>query len=130
MQSYRIGRVFFESIPIDSDLIAYIKTLCLNQSIQIARFKVIGIVASATIGVYDQKQQVYVTHVEKKATEMISCVGHVAWNEEKPQIAAKIILADQQGQVTGGHLFSLTLVQEAEIDLQELIEVNSEIAVS
>jgi predicted DNA-binding protein with PD1-like motif len=125
VQSYRIGRCFFESIPTDSDLIDYIKTQCLNQSIQTAGFTVMGTVTFATIGVYDPKQQVYVTHVEKKATEVISCIGHLTRNEGKAQVAAKIILAGQQGELTGGHLFAPTLVQKAEIDLQELIALNS-----
>ena len=121
MNTFRNGKSMIESIPSGSDLIGFITRVCQKNVTQTARFSVIGSVSSATIGVYDQKQAVYVTHIEKTATELISCMGLITQQEGSPHVSAKIILADQQGNLTGGHLFSQTIVEHAQITIQELI---------
>lgn len=85
-----------------------------------ATFSVIGAVSSATIGAYDQKQQVYVTSKEEAPLEIVSCIGNVSLKDGKPFIHAHILLADEQGKTIGGHLFSETIIYAGEINLQEL----------
>jgi len=126
LNSFCNGKSMLDSIPFGSDLIDFITRICQKNIMQTARFSVIGSVSSATIGVYDQKQQVYVTHIEKTATELISCLGMITQREGLPHVSAKIILADQQGNLTGGHLFSQTIVAHAQIAMQELIDLNKE----
>jgi uncharacterized protein len=121
LNSFCNGNSTIDSIPSGSDLIDFITRICQKNVMQTARFSVIGSVSSATIGVYDQKQQVYVTHIEKTATELISCLGMITQQEGLPHVNAKIILADQQGNLTGGHLFSQTIVAHAQITMQELM---------
>lgn len=81
----------------------------------------IGNVSSVTAGVYDPVQQVHVTFSEKGPFEIVSCTGNVFMKAGRPAVHAKIILADAQGRVCGGHLFSETIALAGEIDLQELI---------
>ncbi|MFC1877294.1 PPC domain-containing DNA-binding protein [Thermodesulfobacteriota bacterium] len=88
-----------------------------------AVFTVMGRIASATIGVYDQKQQVSVTHIEKTATEVVSCLGNVTQQDGSPVVTAKIILADMKGVTTAGHLFSQTIVTQAEMAIQEILDI-------
>jgi predicted DNA-binding protein with PD1-like motif len=117
---YRLGRHLFISLPAGSELISALNAFCKTKEIKSACFSIIGTVSFATIGVFDPKQLVFVTHVEKTATEMLSCMGNITPIKGTPQVTAKIILADQQGRLTGGHLFSETIVSHAEIDIQEL----------
>jgi len=119
---YRLGRCIQDKLPNGSDLITEIIDLCNYCSIKKGRFCAIGRVQTATIGVYDQSQEVYVTHLEEQATEVLFCRGTIDTRNEESPVIAKILLADQQGQLTGGHLFSGTIIQEIQIDLQEMIE--------
>jgi predicted DNA-binding protein with PD1-like motif len=119
--TYRPGKRYFVDLPENSDIISFIKKTCFHKGIESASFTITGSVSFATIGVYDQKQQVYVTHIEKTASEILSCIGNVSPLKGDPNVTAKIILADQRGRLTGGHLFSETMVLHAELDIQELL---------
>ena len=117
---FQQGRLFVGRLPQGIDLINSIEEFCKKALIQMAAFSVIGAVSSATIGAYDQKQQVYVTFKEEAPLEIVSCTGNVSLKEGKPFIHAHILLADEQGKTTGGHLFSETIIYAGEINLQEL----------
>ncbi len=117
---FQQGRIFIGSLPQGGDLINSIEEFCKKALIQMATFSVIGAVSSATIGAYDQKQQVYVTFKEEAPLEIVSCIGNVSLKEGKPFIHAHILLADEQGKTIGGHLFSETIIYAGEINLQEL----------
>ena len=117
---FKQGRIFAGRLPHGVDLINSIEKFCKKASIQMAAFSVIGAVSSATIGAYDQKQQVYVTVKEDAALEIVSCIGNVSIKDGQPFIHAHIVLADEQGKTIGGHLFSETIIYAGEINLQEL----------
>ncbi len=117
---FKQGRLFAGRLPHGGDLINSIEEFCKKVSIQMAAFSVIGAVSSATIGAYDQKQQVYVTFKEDAALEIVSCIGNVSIKDGQPFIHAHIVLADEQGKTIGGHLFSETIIYAGEINLQEL----------
>ncbi len=117
---FQQGRLFAGRLPHGGDLINTIEEFCKKALIQMATFSVIGAVSSATIGAYDQKQQVYVTFKEEAPLEIVSCIGNVSLKEGKPFIHAHILLADEQGKTIGGHLFSETIIYAGEINLQEL----------
>ncbi len=120
---YRLGRFIRTEIATETNLITAIIDLCNRYVIRKGHFRATGRVLSATVGVYDRSQEVYVTHLEEQATEVLFCGGTIDTQGEESAVNAKIILADQQGQLTGGHLFSKTIIQEIEIDLQELTEI-------
>jgi predicted DNA-binding protein with PD1-like motif len=115
------GRRFVGRLPHGKDLIASIEDFCMESGIQMATFSVIGAVSSATMGAYDQKQQVYVTFTENRPMEVITCVGNVSLKDQAPAIHAHIVLGDEHGKIIGGHLFSDTVLFAGEIDLQELV---------
>ena len=117
---FQQGRIFVGRLPHGRDLINIIEEFCKKALIQMATFSVIGAVSSATIGAYDQKQQVYVTFKEEAPLEIVSCIGNVSLKDGKPFIHAHILLADEQGKTIGGHLFSETIIYAGEINLQEL----------
>ncbi len=117
---FQQARLFAGRLPHGSDLINTIEEFCKKALIQMATFSVIGAVSSATIGAYDQKQQVYVTFKEEAPLEIVICTGNVSLKDGKPFIHAHILLADEQGKTSGGHLFSETIIYAGEINLQEL----------
>jgi hypothetical protein len=117
---FKTGRRFVGRLPHGKDLITFVEDFCKKASIQMATFSVIGAVSSVTMGAYDQKQQVYVTFTEEAELEIINCIGNVSLMEGDPVVHAHIVLGDKQGKVTGGHLFSETILFAGEIELQEL----------
>lgn len=120
LAQYRTGRFFLAELPRGQDLIQGIEALCGELSVDMALFSVVGLVSAATMGVYDQNQQVFVTSREESALEIVSCRG-TANRSGNPAIDARIILADEHGKLVGGRLFSETCLFVGEITLQELI---------
>ena len=118
---FKPGRRFVCRLPHGKDLITSIEDFCIELSIQMATFSIIGAVASVTFGAYDQKQQVYVTFKEESPLEIVNCIGNVSLKNGDPVVHAHIVLGDKQGKTLGGHLFSETILFAGEIDLQELI---------
>ena len=114
------GRRFLGRLAHGEDILAAIEGFCVRHAIQAGAFSLIGAVSSATIGAYDQKQQVYVTVKEDRELEILSCTGNISLKEGKPFAHAHIVLADQNGTPIGGHLFSPTIVFAGEIDMVEL----------
>jgi len=117
---FKLGRRLLGRLPHGKDLITSIEYLCTASDIQTATFSVIGAVSSATIGVYDQKQHVYVTFTENSAMEIVNCIGNVSLKDKTPIIQSHIVLADEHGKILGGRLFSETILFVGEIDLQEM----------
>jgi len=118
---FKPGRRFVCRLPHGKDLITSIEDFCIELSIQMATFSIIGALSSVTVGAYDQKQQVYVTFKEESPLEIVNCIGNVSLKNGEPVVHAHIVLGDKQGKTLGGHLFSETILFAGEIDLQELI---------
>ena len=76
---------------------------------------------SATLGSYDQNQQVYVTYKKKEPLEIVNCTGNVSLREGNVAVHAHAVLADIDGQTIGGHIFSETVIYAGEIYAQELL---------
>ncbi|MBU0987168.1 MAG: DUF296 domain-containing protein [Proteobacteria bacterium] len=118
---FKPGRRFMGRLPYGRDLLTALKDFCMEASIHMATFSLIGAVSSITIGAYDPKQQVYVTHTQEAFFEIVNCTGNVSFKDGEPFVHAHILLADEQGKTTGGHLFSDTMLFAGEIDLLELL---------
>jgi len=117
---FKLGRRFVGRLPHGKDLITSIEGFCKASSIQMATFSVIGAVSSATLGAYDQKQQVYATFTQEEPLEVVTCTGNISLMDENPVVHAHIVLANLEGKTIAGHLFSETILYAGEIDLQEL----------
>jgi predicted DNA-binding protein with PD1-like motif len=117
---FKLGRRLLGRLPHGKDMITSIENFCAASDIQTATFSIIGAVSSATLGVYDQKQHVYVTFIENAAMEILTCIGNVSLKDKTPVIQSHIVLADEHGKIIGGRLFSETIIFAGEIDLQEM----------
>lgn len=118
---FEAGRCILGRLPHGKDLVTTIETFCVQNSIQIAVFSVIGAVTSVTLGSYDQAQQVYVTYKKEEALEIVNCTGNVSLKDGRVTVHAHAVLADIDGRTIGGHVFSETLVYAGEIYIRELL---------
>lgn len=121
MSEFKAGRLLLGRLPYRNDLIAALEGFCADHSIQTAIFSIIGSVTSATLGSYDQNQQVYVTFNKVEPLEIVHCTGNVSLKNGKPAVHAHAVFADINGQTLGGHIFSETIVYAGEIYVQELL---------
>lgn len=115
------GRCLLGRLPHGKDLVGAVEDFCVNHSLQTAVFSIIGAVTSATLGAYDQKQQVYVTLQKRGPLEIVHCTGNVSLKNGKPTVHAHGVFADIHCQTMGGHVFSETEVFAGEIYIQELL---------
>ena len=119
-QEFTPGRRLVGRLPHGQDLITTIERFCLFNKVQMATITVNGAVSSATIGTFDQQQQVYVTTLVDKPLSIVACQGNVSIKDNHPFVHVSAVLSDTDGQVTGGRLFSETIIFAGDIDLQEL----------
>ncbi len=119
--TFQAGRCILGRLPHAKDLIQAIEEFCIQNSIHTCVFSVIGAVMSATLGSYDQNQQVYVTYKKKEPLEIVNCTGNVSLREGNVAVHAHAVLADIDGQTIGGHIFSETVIYAGEIYAQELL---------
>jgi predicted DNA-binding protein with PD1-like motif len=119
--TFNSGRCMLGRLPHGSDLITTIEAFCVENSIQMAVFNVIGAVKSATLGSYDQNQQVYVTYKKEEALEIVNCTGNISLKGARVTVHAHAVLADIDGRTIGGRVFSETLVYAGEIYIRELL---------
>ena len=115
------GRYLLGRLPHGKDLVAAVEDFCADHSLEMAVFSIIGAVTSATLGAYDQKQQVYVTVQKREPLEIVHCTGNVSLKDGKPTVHAHGVFADINCQTMGGHVFSETVVFAGEIYIQELL---------
>ncbi|UCF90933.1 MAG: DNA-binding protein [Desulfobacterales bacterium] len=114
------GRRCLGRLPHKQDLLTAIADFCQAAAIQQAVFAVTGVVASVTLGTYDQDQQVYVTHKEETPFQIVTCTGNVSQQDGKLCVQAHSVLAAEKGNLVGGQIFSETILWGGELDLQEL----------
>ncbi len=115
------GRRFIGNIRKGADLISALEKIGVQKDLRLATFTATGSVSKFTVGTFDQNQQVYVTHAEEKPLEIVGCTGNISWQTSRPFVHAHIILSDDVGIITGGRLFSDSIVYHAEIHLQEWV---------
>jgi predicted DNA-binding protein with PD1-like motif len=118
---FMAGRCLLGRLPHGKDLVAGVEEFCVDHCLEAAMFSIIGAVTSATLGAYDQKQQVYVTLQKREPLEIVHCTGNVSLKNGKPTVHAHGVFADIHCQTIGGHVFSETVVFAGEIYMQELL---------
>ena len=119
-REYSAGRQFLGRLPHGEDLSGILEAFCAGNNISTAVFSLIGAVSRATLGTYDQAQQVYVTFTVEGNLEILSCMGNISLKEGKPFIHAHLVLADEGGKTIGGHLFPGTIVFAGEVFIREM----------
>ncbi len=97
------------------DITQAITEECRRKKIKSAYLFFIGAVQKATIGYYNQKTKKYKKIFINKPMEIVSGVGNISVKEEKIFLHAHVSLSDANGKMSGGHLFSPTIVFACEV---------------
>ena len=74
------------------------------QKISAAHFTAIGALSGAVLGYFDRARKDYKKIPVTEQVEVLSLVGDVALDGDKPKIHAHIVIGDSEGRARGGHL--------------------------
>lgn len=80
-----------------------------------AHFTAIGDAIGAKVGWYDQSRKMFKVIALNEPHEITSLVGDIAMMNGKPSVHAHINLADQNGNVHGGHLLEAFIFPTLEV---------------
>jgi predicted DNA-binding protein with PD1-like motif len=118
---YTPGRLFFHPLPPADALFDAIADACRHRAIPVGTFSLTGTLSCVTMGTFDQKQQVYVTHTETGSLEIVSCTGIIRFQDGEPSLSATVLVSDLTGKISGGRLFAPARGEAVDLALQELI---------
>ncbi len=101
-----------------SDLLGALTRICEERNVRLGRVELIGAVQKVRLAFYDQKKKVYGYREINEPLEITSLVGNVSLRDGKPMVHAHVNLANEKGEVFGGHLAPGSVVFAAEFCLQ------------
>ena len=103
-QSYTVDKTIMGRINKDDDLLVSINSFLLGNKIQTGKIEGIGAIQKGCIGFYNQDTKEYQTISVNKPMEVVSLIGNVSLKEGNPFAHCHISLADENGDIKGGHL--------------------------
>lgn len=118
---YLTGRTYIFKLPKGKDLMESLVAFCHDNQVKCGIVNVIGAVENATISTFDQKKKKYEKSVISGAMEIVSLMGNVSIQDNRPCVHAHVMFSDQEGQVFGGHLLPGTKIFVGEAYIQELV---------
>jgi predicted DNA-binding protein with PD1-like motif len=111
---------FLVRLPTGEDLLHALTSEFERRSIRKAAFSVIGAVAGATLGYYDQVAKQYRNKEFQGRFEILACVGNVSEKEGQIFVHAHALLAGADFICFGGHLVPGTPIFAAELSAVEV----------
>ena len=118
---YLTGRTYIFKLPKGKDLLESLAGFCHDNLVKCGIVNVIGAVENATISVFDQAKKKYDKKVIAEPLEVVSLMGNISIQDNRPCVHAHVMLTNQEGQVFGGHLLPGTKIFIAEAYIQELV---------
>ncbi|WP_458401324.1 PPC domain-containing DNA-binding protein [Candidatus Avelusimicrobium sp.] len=118
---YLTGRTYIFRLPKGKDLLESLAGFCHDNQVKCGIVNVIGAVENATISIFDQDKKKYDKKVIAEPLEVVSLMGNISIQDNRPCVHAHVMLANQEGQVFGGHLLPGTKIFIAEAYIQELV---------
>jgi predicted DNA-binding protein with PD1-like motif len=113
---------FIGRIPAGGELFDQLTLFCRQQDIQSAGFSFSGTVSAYTIGSFDARQQVWVTHHHEGVATIVSAFGNLFPRSDGGShfFQAQVLFSDEAGQLAGGRLFPDTVAHLVEFELHML----------
>lgn len=101
------------------EVVAGITNFARENGIDAASLTAIGAFSSATLGYFDIEKKGYEEIPVGEQTEVLSLIGDVALNGERPELHAHVVLGRRDGSTTGGHLLGACVRPTLEVVLVE-----------
>ena len=88
----------------EDDPISLLERFAKEQRLTAASFSAIGAFSSAVLGYFDHESKEYEEIDVDEQLEVLTLLGDVAVDEDKPKIYAHVVLGKRDATAVGGHL--------------------------
>ncbi len=118
MQIKRSGSRLYVVLAKEEPLIATLKQVMIEHSIQSGAIQGIGALKEVRMGFYHLSQKKYHEETFPKEYELISLDGNMSWFQEDPIVHCHVAIGDDDFKVYGGHLFEAKVAVTTEIQME------------
>jgi hypothetical protein len=113
-------KTFVLILETGDEVLSSLKTFAQAEHLSSSSFKAIGALSQVKLGWFDWETKKYQTAVEfEEQVELLSLIGDVALQGEKPQVHAHLVVGRKDGTAHGGHLLSATVRPTCELVITE-----------
>ena len=102
------------------EIVESLKKIADKENIKLAYLTGIGAVGKVTAGVFDTKEKVFKGHTWEGDLEVVSIGGNINTMNGETYVHFHISVADEQGNVFGGHLQEAVISGTGELVLTEI----------
>lgn len=100
-------------------VMAGLKSFAQEQHLAASHFTAIGAFKEVSLGYFDWEKKDYLKIPVREQVEVLSLVGDVTINDDKPNIHAHVVLGKRDGSTCGGHLLEAEVRPTLEVTLTE-----------
>jgi uncharacterized protein len=97
------------------EVVGTLEQFAAKQKLTAARFTAIGAFERVTLGYFDWERKDYERIPVDEQVEVLSLVGDVALDGDKPKLHAHAVLGRRDGSTVGGHLLEATVRPTLEV---------------
>ena len=111
------ARTFVLVFETDDDPVEGLLGFATTEGLTAGHFTAIGAFARVTLGYFDWERRAY-RRIEMPAqVEVLSLVGDIAMEGDRPKVHAHVVVGRQDGQAYGGHLLAARVRPTLEVIL-------------
>ncbi len=104
MKYVKIGNTIALRLSVGEEIIASLRELCEKENIKFAQVNGIGATKKVTVGTFNVDTKQYHANSFEKIMEIVSLLGNLSTKDGEPYIHLHASLADENGNIFGGHL--------------------------
>lgn len=112
-------RTFALILDTGDEVVATLERFAAEHNLTASRFTAIGALQDATLGYFDWQRKDYDRIPVDEQVEVLSLVGDIALQDERPKVHAHVVLGRRDGSTRGGHLIEARVRPTLEVLLTD-----------
>lgn len=112
------GNTFAVIFSTGEDPVAGLTRFAHERAIGASSFTAIGAFSGAELGYFDWEKKDYERIPVREQVEVLSLIGDIAFEGDKPKIHAHVVLGRRDGSTCGGHLLSARVRPTLEVIIE------------
>lgn len=120
MEYRKFGNHYVIRLEKGEEIVAKVKELCEKEDVKLASLSGIGAVNKVTAGLFQTKEKKYVSKTYEGDMEIVSLGGNVSLMNGETYLHFHISVANEAGEVRGGHLTEAFISATGELVLTRI----------
>ena len=120
MEYRKFGKQYVIRLEKGEEIVSSIKDLCVKENIKLGSLSGIGAVNKVTAGLFKTGEKKYVSRTYEEDMEIVSLGGNVSRMNGETYLHFHISVANEAGEVRGGHLTEAYISATGELVLTEI----------